>query len=291
MSNERKISTRENIKVVTANNFIMARGLEDLSLKARKLFYLAIAQCRKEDKEFFEYKIKVSSFAELMGISATHVYEEADNITDELLRLIIKADFGKGFDKYNAFYSCKYIDASGEEEDKGCIIFQIHPKMADAFLGQEKDFMQPLLDDFVRMNSPYSMAVWHLMQRKMHSRKPKANEIIQFDLSLEELREVTKTQDKFKQVGQFKEKILDKAIREIADLCLVNITYTNIKDGRAVVGFRFNAVSWCYIDENKMSQEGKDRLRRVNLKIKAKKEGLTKEEQEELDELVYRFGY
>lgn len=53
MNEPKKIDKRENLKTVTSNNFITAKGLEKLSLKARKMLYIAISQCRKGDKDFF----------------------------------------------------------------------------------------------------------------------------------------------------------------------------------------------------------------------------------------------
>ena len=68
MNEPKKIDKRENLKTVTSNNFITAKGLEKLSLKARKMLYIAISQCRKGDKDFFSYSISVKDFAELMNI-------------------------------------------------------------------------------------------------------------------------------------------------------------------------------------------------------------------------------
>ena len=46
MNNLKKIDTRDSIKTVTSNDFITAKGLEKLSLKARKMLYIAISQCK-----------------------------------------------------------------------------------------------------------------------------------------------------------------------------------------------------------------------------------------------------
>ena len=64
------------------------------------------------------------------------------------------------------------------------------------------------------------------------------------------MRQVTGTENKLKQIGQFKERVLDKAIREIKDNCGVVVTYTNLKKSRTVIGFHFVAVQEYYIDES-----------------------------------------
>ena len=53
MNEVRKVDIRDSVKTVTSNNFISAKGLETLSLKARKMLYIAISQCRMTDETFF----------------------------------------------------------------------------------------------------------------------------------------------------------------------------------------------------------------------------------------------
>lgn len=231
----KKIDKRENVRVVTSNNFITSNGLDDISLKARKLLYIAISQCKQTDKQFYDFSMSISEFASLMDISSSHVYEEADNITNELLKAVISMSSNGRFRKYPLFQFCEY--------DGTQIKFELNQKMTEILLELKGHFTKPLLHDFLKMRSPYSMAIWHLMQREMKSKKPYADKMIEFNLSLQELRQVTGAENKLKQIGQFKERVLDKALREIRDNCGIDISYTNIKNGRTVTGFHFVAKS------------------------------------------------
>ena len=271
-----KIDTRESVKTVTSNNFITAKGLDKLSLKARKMLYIAISQCKQNDRDFYAYEISVKEFAKLMNITPEAVYSEADKITDELMTgfLSVVPEGKKYFKKYSLFSMCEY-------EHDGVLRFKLNPDMTTFLLKLKGNFSQPLLNDFLRMNSPYSMSIWHLMQREMYSRKPNLINTIQFDLSLKELREITGTQNKLKQLGEFKKRVFDKALREIEENCGIKITYENIKKGRTIIGFRCAAVSTFHIDESKVPQKVKNDTRLKALKIKSKVEGLTPEEQEE----------
>lgn len=235
MEEYKSIDKRESLRVVTSNELITATGLQELSLNARKLLYLAIAQCKKSDKEFYEYKTNPGELADIWGIERSNVYREADKITDELMRIFIRKPAGdiQGFDKRHLFEICSYRDSE--------ILFKLHKEMTDYLLGLNGDFSKPLVWDFMRMRSAYTMEIWHLMQKEMKSFKPMISAPIEFDLSLEELREATGTQNKLKQVGQFKTRVLDKALEEIRENCWTDITYTNIKRGRVVTGFRFTA--------------------------------------------------
>lgn len=281
MDELKKIDKRNSLKTVTSNSFITAKGLENLSLKARKMLYIAIAQCRKNDKDFFTYDISIKEFAELMNVTPEAVYTEADGITDELMSGVLRVipEGKKYFKKYALFSMCEY-------EHDGVLRFKLNRDMTDFLLELKGNFTQPLLEDFLKMKSPYSMAIWHLMQREMQSKKPGTINIIEFDLSIDELREVTGTQNKLRQIGEFKKRCFDKALREIDENCGVKITYENIKKGRTIIGFHCSAESIYHINEREIPQKVKDKARLGKLRISQKQRELTPDEQKEYDFLV-----
>ena len=281
MGEKREIDIRESVRVATDNEFIMAKGLQDLSIKARKLLYIAISQCRRTDKGFYEYSLSIPEFASMMDIATTNVYKEAYKITAELTsaKITIVPEGRKRFTHYPLTSICEY-------DDNSYLRIELNPRMTDFLLALKGSFTQPLLNDFLKMNSPYSMAIWHLFQREMHSKKPFISEVIQFDITLEELRKVTGCQEKLKQLSEFKNRVLDKALREIRDNCGVDITYINLKKERTVIGFRFSAISQFHISEDKISQGVKDKTRLKMLEMKSKKSELSSKEKQEYDYLV-----
>ena len=246
----KKVKVKDSLKIVTKNDLFETRGLDGLSLKARKLLYVAISQCRKSDQEFFEYELTVQEFARLMEVAPSNVYAEADKLTDELMHgfVTFRQDGVKGFKKYSLFTKCEYSDG-------GVIYFKISPDMTDFFLSISRNFTQPLLSDFLKMNSPKSMAIWHLMQREMQSKKPGVTDIYEFDLSLKELRSATGCENTFDRISQFREKVLDKAIREIRDNCGVVVTYKNLKRARTIIGFHFYAMNQIHLDIDQIRPE------------------------------------
>lgn len=278
MEKERKLDTRESLKVVTSNSFITAKGLDSMTLKARKLFYLTISQCKKNDKEFYEYRIPVKAFAEMMGIDESNVYREADKITDELLKASLKVVSQEKTMKMPVTSLCEY-------SENGSIRIELNPRMTEILLNIKGSFSQPLLSDFMKMRSPYSMAIWHLFQREMHSKKPDSDTPVRFYISLDELREVTGTQNKLKQLVQFKERVLDKAIREIEENCLAKITYENVKDSRTVKGFDFTAYNWLF-GESGASEKARKAKRKAELKRTSWERQLTPKEFDELQSLI-----
>ena len=282
MSKSKKLDKQENMRVVTSNDLISARALNSLSLNARKLLYIAISQCRKDDAEFYEYETTPKELAEIWGVDRSNVYRAADDITDELMKLFLRwgSDTEKSFRKRHVFETCDY-------DDKSKVVFKLHPDMADLLLGLKRDFSKPLLWDFMRMRSPYSMQIWHLMQREMKSFKPMTTKPITFDLTLEELREATGTRNKLKGLSEFKRFVLDKALKEIREKCFVSISYENIKQGKIISGFWFTAESvfGTFDDMDAMPYRMKKHLRKAQLVNKRLEGNITEQEREELEML------
>lgn len=276
MGDSKKIDKREGLRIITSNAVVSAEDLSELSLNARKLFYIAVSQCKKDDSEFYEFETTPAELAEIWDVSTSNIYHIIDKTTTELMKIVITLRNETSFQKRHLFEKCSY------ESDK-ILRFRLHPDMADLLLGLKKDFSKPLVWDFMKMKSPYSMAIWHLMQREMKSFKPMLDRPIEFDLTLKELREVTGTENKFQKMGQFKQNVLDKAIAEIKKNCLVLIRYDNIRPGKCITGFRFTAESyWGTMDISKMSY--RDRLyARKALLVRKRADGIiTPEEKDEL---------
>ena len=281
MTELKKQDKQQDLTIVSDNGLIDAQDLPKLSLNARKLFYIAVSQCRMDDQEFYEFETTSAELAEMWGVSRQEVYQVAERICRELMQIVITLRSGKkSFKMRHLFDICEY-------NDDATLIFQLHSEMSDILLGIKKDFSKPKLWDFMRMRSPYSMAIWHLFQKEMKSFKPMMTQIIEFDISLEALRAVTGCEEKFKAISEFKRFVLDKAIKEIRHNCLVEITYSNLKRGRTITGFRFTAKSVLgYIDVSDMSFRMRKKMRKAELIRKRASGGLGPDETEELLDLI-----
>ncbi len=109
---KREIDTRESVRTVTSNQFITACGLENISLKARKLLYVAIGQCRVTDTEFYEYSLSVRDFAALMDVDPVMFTERESQLRMELSKGFIKIKPESStvkFKNYPLFAEC-YMD-------------------------------------------------------------------------------------------------------------------------------------------------------------------------------------
>lgn len=281
---KRDLNTKDEIKVVTDNKLITAVGLSKLSLKARKLLYLIMAQCRQTDEEFYIYEIKPTALSEKLGVDRSHVYALADELTGELMdrHIAVKQPDAKRFKKYAMFSMCEY-------DDDHILRFKLNPDMTDFLLGLKKSFTQTVLADYLKMRSVYSMAIWHLMQREMNGRKP-GTDRVSFYLSLEELRIVTGTENKFKQMSQFKQFVLGKAIQDIKKCCGLEVTYEHQRKGKAITGFFFTVRGPLDLTAYQPSKEAMERIRQHDLTVKMREGSITPKEFDELQELMLKYN-
>lgn len=74
MEQKKNTDTRKTVRTVTSNDFITAMGIDEMTLKARKLLYIAISQCKKNDQEFFEYQINAKDFAKLIELPQPFIF-------------------------------------------------------------------------------------------------------------------------------------------------------------------------------------------------------------------------
>ncbi len=234
---ERKPDYSTENKMVVRNDYIYAKHPDKLSIYGMRLMRIAITQCKKNDKEFYEYAFNVQDLAEMIGCENSNLYRVADDITTKLLQVVlitgsIIAPNSKG-KKYQLFHKCEY--------DKGHVRMQIHPDAADLFLNLNKNnpFTRIPVAPLLLMQSKYGIRIFELICQKMMSCYPYADKSTEIIISIDEIRSVTNTEKKktYEQVGHLKDKILFPAITDIEQAAEWRIICKNLKEGRKVTGF------------------------------------------------------
>lgn len=263
------------------------KKIELLSCSAMKLVFIAIAQCAKDDREFFEYHISISEMAKIYGVSPQVLYKERLAICFQLSSAVfairyLNVDNPKDADFIPIFSRCTPYKT-------GEIVFKINHDLYDYFLELKHDFFSTGLTDYMQMKSIYSMIIWTYVKSKL-KQKPNLNETVYLELSVDSLRKMTQTSDKLSKISDLRKVVLDKAIREINTYCNVKITYEAKKHGREIVAFILKIVSSFHIDTSKMSQQFLDKVTLKSLMLKKKTRALSKKESKQYEELMAVYG-
>jgi plasmid replication initiation protein len=133
------------------------------------------------------------------------------------------------------------------------------------FLKLQENYSQPLLIDFSQMKTVNSILLWHLIQikAKNKSRKPTGLKKIKSKVTVEEIRKVTGTLEKYPKIQDLRRYLVDAAIKDIEKNCGIKIDYNLVKQGRKVVGFEFIMTNKYAISREKLSPKGEKMLKRA----------------------------
>ena len=217
--------------VVQSNDFV--NGRQNLSLNAAKLVRSAIMQIKPDSAELEPYQVTTPELAELFGVDKSNLYKTLENVTSEIMGKYIKISDNSGkWVKFHWVECCSY--------DGKVVKIQLYKKLKPYLLALKERYTQYELQYILAMKSVYAIRLYEILQSKIIGEvpRPKGADV---KLTVEEIREKLGIEDnKYKQVGGIKSKVLDVAINEINRVSLYRVTYKDIKKGRFVVGFKFH---------------------------------------------------
>lgn len=231
----RKIDRRNSVKVVIQNDFIKARASRDMDANAHKFLRIAIAQCKLTDKEFFMYEVTASELADMFGTSLSNIYHHVDKWTSQCMGTVMefRAYGEKKFQKYALFSKCEYED--------GILRMKLNEDMTPFVLGIQKSlgFTQYELSNILTVKGKYTIRIYEMIMAELRSQPVYADKTAEFDLQLDALRLQTGTEKVYKQIGEFKRYVLNKAIEEIEKSMSWKIETSNVKNGKTITAIHF----------------------------------------------------
>lgn len=280
------LDTRKTVTVTTKNGLVTAERLATLSLKARKLLYVIIAQSTREHTGFYTYTTTDVELSKILGVNLQDLYRDMTGVVDQLMAVSIRLEDDKKI-------RWRHLVDSGTEYDKEAhtLTIALHEDMRDLILGVEKGghFAKPLLWDFLRMRSKYGLALWHYISAEMKAGGQGISVARQYDIDIDidTLRKISGTENKLKQIVNLRERVLDVAIADIERNCLAKVEYTPLKHGRKVTGFRLRVSNHLgYADPESMTLRTRQRARKAELVRLKSTRALTQKEDDELQALI-----
>lgn len=241
--------------VATRNDFPTASYSIDLNLE--KLMYCAMILVRKTELEkntIFNpddlIVVGASNFAELTSsvfrndvvtaadsreaikIAETalyRVYQRFDNPV-----MLVKVEGSDDPAKVPMMTYCHY-----DKKNKNIKIrfakefYQYFYELVKKADGKTAAFSSHELKHVILFNSSYAMRIYRILISEIWRTE-------ELSIALDELKWVLQCSDKYSDLSNFKKRVLDIATDEINDLSNIQVSYENIKEGRDVVGIKFN---------------------------------------------------
>lgn len=219
--------------VVQANDLI--GGKQALKLNSAKLIRSAIMQVVWDDKELKPYTITIKELSKLLDVPASNIYRDIEDITDDILRnpvYIREMKDGEtlGFIKIPWVSRCEYKANIG-------ISIKLNEELKPFLINLKERYTQYTLQEVLAMKSVYAIRIFEILQSKiMDGTIPKNG--IHIVLSVQELRECCDCEKKYPAFGNFKNKVIDRAVKEINRVTYYDLTFT-YKKGEERCGDRF----------------------------------------------------
>lgn len=210
--------------------------IQNLSLSELRIIQLAIIDSREKqegltaDKPLF---ISGKRYAECFNVESHTAYE--------VLKSIEKTLFDRRFtfvnERQNEVKS-RWISQVEYHKGEGGISIIFTPAVVNEITridGYEKAFTKYLLKQTATLNSVYSVRLYELLKQWLQAKKAS------FELELLRSQLGLGVSD-YKRMSDFKKRVLDLAVDEINKKTDLKISYTNIKEGRKIVGFNFTVL-------------------------------------------------
>ena len=226
-------------KFAQDNRMIMAKYSTGLSLVGQKLIRIAIANINSaSDGDFCIYRCKLSGLAKLLEIDGSrHVYRDVRKAVREMLKTQISVESEKrngSFRDYNLFSYCDYNDGTGT------VSIKFNDDMREFLLQLKRNFTQIPLEQVLFMQHKYSIRIYELIKMKLMDGSKAtvyAGKHRKIKTTVQEIRRVTGTEERYRQIGQLKEFVIIPAVRDIEDNAGLHCEFCDVREGKRIMGF------------------------------------------------------
>jgi plasmid replication initiation protein len=224
---------------VTKSNELTQANFSEFSLSSYRVFEHILAKLQHYDcnKNLIhlslaqrECSLSASEYAKEFGIGRCNVYALLKSAVDQLMKTSYSMKFDNRILKINVCSQAEYCSETGTIDIR--FTEEIMPHIA----GLAQKFTMYKLNDISGLNSIYSTRLYELLMQW----KTKG----ELKISIKDLRFTLGCTDKFKLYGLFKQYAFGHAVEEINSKFEINLSYKEIKTGRAVteVIFKFKAI-------------------------------------------------
>ena len=206
-------------------------------LKIANAIYSKVAP---DDEEFKDYVLTISELAALAGLEKDRLYRNIKRITANLLGSVITIEKpnSRSYLQASVFCTARY-----EEEDE-CVYFKIAPDLIP-YLLRLKDagcgFTQYYLEQTTSLQSKHSLRLYELLRQFLPLKKVKEERLTSGfrNILVNDLREYLGVQNKYPRFGDFKEKVLEPAQRELAEKTDLCFEFTPERTRRTITSLNF----------------------------------------------------
>lgn len=210
----------------------------NLDLIEQRLILLAIAQSRRTGQELTattKLKISVSDYIDTYSIQGRSVYENVKKACKTLFER--QFTYTEQQEKGIRVATSRWVSEIAYNDEITAVDMTFAPSVVPLITMLERHFTSYDLEQVAGINSKYAIRLYEIVVAWKSNGK--TNQI-----SIEQLRErLGLLDDEYKEMHNFKSRVLDTSVSEINEKTDITITYEQHKQGRRIVGFTFKIKS------------------------------------------------
>ena len=215
---------------VAANDII--KGKQSMTLQTARLIRLLITQVVKEDKDLKTYTCKITDLAKFLNVDSSNLYKHIRSICECAMKSVVYIGTGNPKEPWEMFHWV----STAKYDGNGMVTLRLSDEIKPYVFELEKWFTQYQLKNILEFNSYYAIRLYELLKCRDGETKNSQSEL---EFTIDELRTFFDCEKKYQKISQFKEKVINIAIREINEKSDIWVNPTYQKTGRTITSVVF----------------------------------------------------
>ncbi|MBT2687781.1 replication initiation protein [Bacillus sp. ISL-47] len=222
--------------LVTKSNMLIEANYK-LGVVEQKIILCLASNIHPADSDFTTYTLPIKEFTHLLGLKGTPKYTELRRITKELMQKVFEVRISR------KVIQVSWLSYVAYNETEGTIDIRFDPFLRPYLLELKREFTSYKLENVVKLKSSYAIRLYELL--KQYERLQERM------FYLCELRKMLGAEDIYPAYGNFKQRVLVPAQKELEKKTDISFQIEEIKAGRKVEKVKFIIQS---VKKNKSEQ-------------------------------------
>lgn len=210
--------------LVTKSNMLIEANYK-LGVVEQKIILCLASNIQPTDSDFKTYTLPIKEFHQLLGLKGSPKYSELRQITKELMQKVFEIRIG------NKVAQVAWLSFVAYNETEGTIDIRFDPFLRPYLLQLKREFTSYRLENVVKLKSSYAIRIYELLKQY--------EKVQERTFLLMNLRKMLGAEDVYPAYGNFKQRVLIPAQKELKQKTDISFEFEEVKVGRRVDRVRF----------------------------------------------------
>lgn len=219
-----EINEMQNNHLVTKSNMLIEANYK-LGVLEQKIILCLASHITPADSDFKTYTLPIQEFTDLLNLKGKPKYTALRQITKDLMKKVFEVRIKK------KVIQVSWLSYVAYNETEGTIDIRFDPFLRPYLLQLKREFTSYKLENVVKLKSSYAIRIYELL--KQYERLKERS------FYLEDLRKMLGAEDIYPAYGNFKQRVLVPAQKELKAKTDISFEIEEIRTGRRVDKIKF----------------------------------------------------